>query len=341
VPAPAAAAPTAAAAAARRLDLVAFTLIVDDLVFSDGSTSMGRLGGGGAQALLGFLAAAPGAAAGLAAGVGADLPPAVPAWLARNGVDASGLLLAPGAETPHAWQLLEADGRRTEVFRSPAGAARDAMLLPPLASLPSAYRAARAYHLGVHPERPPLPLLADLRRAAGAGGVVSVETFAAAARPVPAAGLAALCAACDVFSPNEGEAASMLFAGGGSVPRGADDDPTLLTAPFLDAGARVVALRRGTRGAVVHDASGGGRGRAWAVPAVPGVEVVDTTGCGNAFCGAFLAAIQAGAPAERAAAWGCAAASVVAESRGVPAGPAAALAGLVRRRAEALAPVML
>ncbi len=29
------------------MDLVAFTLIVDDMVFPDGSTQMGQLGGGG------------------------------------------------------------------------------------------------------------------------------------------------------------------------------------------------------------------------------------------------------------------------------------------------------
>jgi hypothetical protein len=35
-------------------------------------------------------------------------------------------------------------------------------------------------------------------------------------------------------------------------------------------------------------------GETWDVPAVSGVPVVDPTGCGNAFCGGFLAAWRAG-----------------------------------------------
>jgi ribokinase len=69
--------------------------------------------------------------------------------------------------------------------------------------------------------------------------------------------------------------------------------------------------------------------------------VVDVTGCGNAFCGAFVAAVQAGRGAGAAAALGCAAASVVAEARGVPAAAAWGVQGEVRRRAERLRPVRL
>ena len=52
---------------------------------------------------------------GLAAGVGSDLPAAHAAWLHAMGADTSGLLDTPGRKTPRAWQVCEADGRRTQV----------------------------------------------------------------------------------------------------------------------------------------------------------------------------------------------------------------------------------
>ncbi len=56
----------------------------------------------------------------------------------------------------------------------------------------------------------------------------------------------------------------------------------------------------------------------WSVPVVPDLRVVDVTGCGNAFCGGFLAARQAGESAVEAALWGTAAASFMAECPAVP-----------------------
>lgn len=54
------------------------------------------------------------------------------------------------------------------------------------------------------------------------------------------------------------------------------------------------------------------------VPAVPGTKVVDVTGCGNAFCGGFLAAQHAGVDLSESGMWGCVAGSVMAEWQGVP-----------------------
>lgn len=81
-----------------------------------------------------------------------------------------------------------------------------------------------------------------------------------------------------------------------------------------DLGAQLVSLRCGAEGALVSQRDGG----AWAVPAVPKTKVVDPTGCGNAFCGGFLAALQAGEPLEAAAQWGCVAASFLANCQAVP-----------------------
>ena len=103
------------------------------------------------------------------------------------------------------------------------------------------------------------------------------------------------------------------------------------------AGAKVVCVRRGEKGAIVHD---GETGETWRVPAFleDQSSLADVTGCGNAFCGGFMAGLVSGESLERAACWGSAAASVMAEHVGVPTAPAgdAGTRGEVRRRFEAL-----
>lgn len=154
---------------------------------------------------------------------------------------------------------------------------------------------------------------------------MSAETFTTADAAVPAAELRAFMAPLDVFSPAEGEAASMLWgpAAAHALPDAARREPRRLTEPLLEAGARLVLLRRGARGAVVHD---GATGEAVSVPAFPGTRVVDPTGCGNAACGAFLAARAAGEGLASAAAWACAAGSLMAEFSGTPSAAPAELA---------------
>lgn len=49
---------------------------------------------------------------------------------------------------------------------------------------------------------------------------------------------------------------------------------------------------------------------------------MDVTGCGNAFCGGFLAGLDAGLGVLDSARWGCVAGSIMAEWQGVPAADA-------------------
>jgi|SRR5947209_2286809 len=79
---------------------------------------------------------------------------------------------------------------------------------------------------------------------------------------------------------------------------------------LLDRGVGCVAATCGERGAVVVDGEG-----AHEVPAFE-TEVVDTTGCGDAFSAGFLRGISLGAGRREAAALGCAAASFVARGLG-------------------------
>ena len=75
-------------------------------------------------------------------------------------------------------------------------------------------------------------------------------------------------------------------------------------------GVGCVAATDGSRGAVVADASGVER-----VPAFV-VDVVDTTGCGDAFSAGFLRGLSLGVDAREAAALGCATAAFVAGGLG-------------------------
>ena len=270
-----------------------------------------------------------------------------------------------------------------QIWRTPFSPQLVAMLRPSRAELPAAYQQAGCFHVGVHPQDPSLPLLRELRAAAGAdgafgrgwgvwggrchkqgagaalgasrwiapcplpfeagppppapapgAGLVSAETFAAASASVPPGELRVFMALLDVFSPNEAEAASMLWGPSLEVPEAARREPRRLTEPFLEAGARRVALRPGPLGAGVQE---GASGEAWLLPAFPGTRVVDPTGCGNAFCGALLAALLAGEGLAAAAAWGCAAGSLVAECDGTPgAAPAELAAEAAARQAAVL-----
>eukprot|EP00775_Hariotina_reticulata_P005970 gene5970-6209_t len=295
-------------------DLVAFTLIVDDIVRPTGKTYMEQLGGGGPQALFGFQLISACClqqqhqlpAVGLAAGVGHDLPCQCQAWLQQIGCDTSGLFVSDALPTPRAWQLFEEDGRRTQVWRVAENDDLYCQLLPQFDQLPLRFQHATNYHLGIHAARPPIMLLKALRKAAHKqGGLLSVETYTACDTPPTAQQLAALLQLVDIFSPNELEAQSIVGPG----------TPSQLVQRLLAAGAPLVALRRGEEGVMIGQQ---GCDDIWQVPAVPGTQVLDVTGCGNAFCGGFLSGLHAKLGLQDSARWGCVAGSIMAEWQGVP-----------------------
>ena len=71
----------------------------------------------GPQSLWGARLRVPALRAGLAAGVGEDLPAACAAQIRDVlGATGDGLLVHPGCGTLRAWQLFEEDGLRTQVL---------------------------------------------------------------------------------------------------------------------------------------------------------------------------------------------------------------------------------
>jgi ribokinase len=106
---------------------------------------------------------------------------------------------------------------------------------------------------------------------------------------------------CDVFLPSEVEAVALAGTA----------DLTLAAARFRDAGADVVVIKTAERGCVVATSRG-----TVVVPTVA-VDPVDSTGAGDAFCGAFAAAHVAGADPEDASRHGAEAARVAISGHGV------------------------
>jgi sugar/nucleoside kinase (ribokinase family) len=108
----------------------------------------------------------------------------------------------------------------------------------------------------------------------------------------------------DIFMPNEGEALKVA------------DDPDAASAArrFRELGARCVIVKRGPDGCLIVDDDG-----ERAVPATV-APVVDTTGCGDAFCAAVIAARCAGWPIDDAAELGCAAGTLNLRGLGSDAG---------------------
>ena len=139
------------------IELVAFNIILDDLVMPDGAVYTGILGGGGAAD--GFRNAVVVRRVGIFASVGEDLPQSVWTWLRASQMDTRGLLFR-GARSLRARQNVAPDGERTQTWLVPPETVkqhfnRTAGLLPPF------YRTAQGFSpwhpsgrsgLGFHPQ---------------------------------------------------------------------------------------------------------------------------------------------------------------------------------------------
>jgi len=157
----------------------------------------------------------------------------------------------------------------------------------------------------------PLDRVAEALAAARRGGATTILN------PAPAAALPGeLLATCDIVVPNEHE---VELLGGVDA--------------LLAAGCRAVVVTRGGAGVDVHTLDG--------VDHCPPfeVEVVDTTGAGDAFCGSLAARLAAGSDLDEAVRWAAAAGALATTVVGaVPAQPTAdRIRGLLERSGRATA----
>lgn len=299
------------------VDFFAFSLIIDDVVLPNGRSHMNLLGGGGVQAAFGMRLWAD--RVGLVAGVGDDLSPSTLEWLQAINIDTHGLRTSRDWPTLRAWQILEDDGRRHHVWRTPLAAIRP-QLARDFSRVPTAYHQAQGIHLGIHVEDVPAerPFLQALR---ALGATLSLEVYRPAKAPPSDAALRQVVTLPHIFSPNEIEAASLVGPA----------SPKETVRRLGDAGAAIVTLRLGEEGALVYESK---TKEMWHIPALE-TAVVDPVGAGNAFCGAFLVGWVQSRDLRLAGQYGSVAGSLLVEQIGVPA-PHPNLAQLANERLQKL-----
>jgi sugar/nucleoside kinase (ribokinase family) len=239
------------------------SVIIDDIVYPDGRTSMAVLGGGGTHAAYGMVFA--GERAGLIGLAGRDLPAGIRERLERD-FDTVGLAWTDLPQV-RAWQIFEWDGTRNEVFRVNV---IDPFMIEPLPD-PRAtpYPGARGLTLLREPEYvagwrgrfPEATLLWEPTRAFMLSA--DHERFLGGIR------------SADIVSPNLLEAQTMY---------GITDEVEIMRRLLAD-GVKIAALRMGELGSLVAAA---GQDCARYIPALEVAELVDQTGAGNTYCGGFV-----------------------------------------------------
>lgn len=143
-------------------------------------------------------------------------------------------------------------------------------------------------------EQPMEAAMAGLETARGAG----VRTLL---NPAPAAPLPdGMLALCDYVTPNESEAEALT-----GIPVESLEDAERAARALADQGVRVPVITLGARGVLVFE-----DGRATHVPARAAGPVVETTGAGDAFNGAFATGLSEGMDTVAAAEFGCAVAGI-------------------------------
>ena len=269
------------------------SVIIDDIVYPDGRTSMGVLGGGGTHAAYGMaFAGEKPAVVGL---VGADLPAEIRARLEAD--FAPGGLVVTAQPQVRGWQIFEWDGRRNEIFRVAVVAPFMHQPLAESARVP--FQQPRGLTLLRQPD-----YVAGWRRRFPDAALLWEPTRAfmlSADREAFRAGIAA----ADIVSPNLHEAQAMY---------GIADARELLRRLLAD-GAPIAALRMGEAGSLVARR---GSAAAFAIPALPVAEIIDQTGAGNSYCGGFLVGFCRAGDLLTAGAYGAAAASFTLEAVGCP-----------------------
>jgi sugar/nucleoside kinase (ribokinase family) len=244
-------------------------LLVDDIFRADGKTVTGSAGGAVLYAAL--AASASGCRVGLVSVLGSDYPPEALEALRSRGVDLGGLRKLDRSSI-RTWLMYEPGGRRIIHY---FGGPTHREMSPTLADLPPDWMGARAFHLSPMPIVHQRELVEGLSRQAPSSRrpFVSIDPH----DPVSEDSLRDWCsllAHADAFFPSQDEIAIDLAR-------------PLDLARRLGAGGRLrmLALKRGANGGVLVDLADSSV-RPWrAEPA----QVVDPTGAGDAFAGAFLA----------------------------------------------------
>jgi sugar/nucleoside kinase (ribokinase family) len=207
--------------------------------------------------------------------------------LTADAIDASFLVRKDGVQTSCTMLPIHPDGSR------PAWHVRGANARFAPADVPwDALASCDAVHVGGLTALPGIdgePAGRILAHARAHGALTTADCLGVRA-PDPEALIAACMPHVDIFMPNEAEARAVA----------GDPDPLTAARRFRDHGARCVIVKCGPDGCLIVDDDGE---RTLAAHDAP---VVDTTGCGDAFCAGVIVARCAGWSMDDAARLGCA-----------------------------------
>lgn len=270
------------------------SIFIDDIVFPNGETKMEILGGGGTHSGTGMRVW--GERPGLCALAGAGLPESAARRIAEY-FDTRGVIYTDLPQA-RAWQIFEWDGHRTEVFRMKIMG--PFIHDPQPEALPQCFESAKAAtilrdasnFMRWRARLPNATLLWEPDQP-----YMVAENREEFRQTAPHA---------QIVSPNLIEAQQLYGL----------QEPRDLVRAILDDGAPVAVLRMGEAGSLVGQRAGQTE-TLLRVPVVEVPQLVDVTGAGNTYCGAFLIGWMRTRDLRMAAAYGSVAASFVVETIGV------------------------
>ena len=270
---------------------------IDDVVLPDLTEQPGCTGG---DALYATLAARPWQLeTQLVAPIGADFPSIIAAEMTRHGIEDAGMGRR-NLPTLHNRVAYFTDGSRKWTLFADEAAFDIQSPLP--ADIPPSYREADAFLILAMTLAAQQRLVDDLRATTRALIALDPQEDYILGNEDA---LKAMIAKVDIFLPSAEEVTRLM---------GTTDWDAAAQA-FAALGPSLVVIKLGAEGCLVHDRL---QLRTTRVPAFPVANVVDTTGAGDSFCGAFMAALlQDRADPVRAARAGAVAASFTVQGYGV------------------------
>ncbi len=287
-------------------------LLVDDIVYADGSTRMAQPGG--AMLYSSLAAVLWGTSTGCVSVQGDDYPPAMLETLRARGVRLDGVRRL-GRNGIRTWLLYEGTLRRV-IHR--LGCPTHEQVSPVPDDVPPSWRRARAFHLAPMPLATQAALVHAIRawEDPASPAFVSVDPYVLVT-PETLDAWRGMLAHVDAFLPSEDE---MLLPD-------AATEPERVLASLASGRLRFVFSKRGDRGGVLYDAHER-RLHDWPAVTPPSVE---PTGAGDSFMAGFVSARLAGLTVEEALRRG----SITAGFAIAGIGPAGLL-NATRERADAL-----